>query len=122
MNPVKLGVIGLALVICTALSGCEAMQRFADGYHEAQAQQEAQQEAQREAFQRDWDAMTPEQRMQYRLAQQQLAAQQQQATDAARAAAYAAQLQAIQNANQPLRGSQNCTSYVSGNTIQTRCN
>ena len=108
----------LVLVTFTLLSGCAGIQQEL-------AAEQAQRQAQQEAFQRDWDAMTPEQRMQYRLAQQQLAAQQQQAENAARASAYAAQMQAIQNANQPLpsyRQSSNCASYVSGNTIQTNCN
>jgi starvation-inducible outer membrane lipoprotein len=88
-------------------------------------QMQAEQQARQEAFQRDWDAMTPDQRMQYRLAQQQLAAQQAQQQQAAWEAQQQRQQQLLQSSfhTAPLNGgSTNCTSTVMGNTVQTSYN
>ena len=50
-------------------SGCAS---FLKGVQEAQERARVQEVAQQAAFQRDWDALTPEQRVQYRVAQQRL--------------------------------------------------
>jgi|HubBroStandDraft_1064217.scaffolds.fasta_scaffold71707_3 hypothetical protein len=52
------------VLVCISASGCAWIQA-----------NQAQQQAQQEEFQREWDAMTPLERLQYQLAQQQLAAQ-----------------------------------------------
>lgn len=101
----------LALVVMYAsLCGCEALV-------EAQRTNETHAQAQREAFQRNWDAMAHEQRMQYQLALQQLAVQQlafkrQQAEQQRQTQL----LQSIQLQPVPVQRSIGCTSNQSGST------
>ena len=61
-------------------SGCAS---FLKDFQEGQERARVQEVAQQAAFQRDWDALTPEQRVQYRVAQQRLAFERQAAREKA---------------------------------------